>query len=67
MRASTTDDNEAGGDIRRADGMIIAVLVHLFHCDGVRGLEADAPDVIGEAIGILLHDLDALGAVGFES
>ena len=34
--------------------------------DGVGGLKADAPDIVGQPIGIFLHDLEAVGAVGLE-
>ena len=34
------------------------------HRDGVGGLEADAADIAGQAIRVLGHDLDGVGAVG---
>ena len=36
------------------------------HGDRVGGLEADAADVARQAIGVLGHDLDGIGAVGLE-
>ncbi len=42
--------------------LIVLAVAHL-RCDGVGSLEADAPDVIGKAVGILLHLVDALLAV----
>ena len=34
------------------------------HGDGVGGLEADAADVARQAVRVLRHDLDGVGAVG---
>ena len=36
------------------------------HRDLIGTLEADAPDVAGEAVGVLRDDLDGIGAVGLE-
>ena len=35
------------------------------HCDRIGGLEADATDVAGQPIGVLRHDLEGIGAIGF--
>jgi hypothetical protein len=37
------------------------------HDDGVGGLEADAPDVAGQPIGVLAHNLDSIGTIGLEN
>src|SRR5262245_24004052 len=37
------------------------------HGDGVRALEADAPDIAGQAIGVLSHDLDSVATIGLEN
>ena len=46
-----------------APSLVVLAIAHL-SCDSVGGLEADAPDVIGKAVGIGLHLVDALLAVG---
>ena len=50
-------------DSASAPPLVILTVTHLSG-DGVGGLEADAPDVVGKAIGIGLHLVDALLAVG---
>src|SRR5215510_10286747 len=35
-------------------------------CDSVGGLEADAPDVTGQPVGVLGHNLDGVDAIGLE-
>ena len=37
------------------------------HGDGVGGLEANAPDIAGQAIRVLGHDLDGVGTIGLEN
>ncbi len=37
------------------------------HGDGVGGLEADAPDIARQPIGVLGHDLDGVGTIGLEN
>jgi len=46
-----------------AASFVILAVAHLL-CDGVGGLEANAPNVIGKAIGIGFHLVDTLLAVG---
>ena len=36
------------------------------HRDLIGALEADAPDVAGQAVGVLRDDLDGIGTVGLE-
>ena len=49
-------------DTAAASSLIVLAVAHLSR-DGVGSLEADAPDVIGEAVGIGLHLVDALLAI----
>ena len=44
--------------------LVVFAVAHL-RGDGVGGLEADAPNIIGKAVGILLHLVDAFFAIGF--
>ena len=50
-------------DTAAATPHVVLAVSHLL-CDGVGGLEADAPDVVGKAVGVGLHLVDALLAVG---
>jgi len=50
-------------DAASATPLIILTISHLL-CDGVGSLEADAPDVVGKAVGVGLYLINALLAVG---
>jgi hypothetical protein len=50
-------------DTAAATALVVLAIAHLL-CDGVGGLEADAPDVVGKTVGVGLHLVDALLAVG---
>ena len=60
-----------GGGLQRGGDAGVQPLRRLrgqpkFHRDRVGGLEADAPDVPGQPVGILGHDRDGVGAVSLE-